>query len=177
MAFEKYLDLNPHQASLDELKVCADNKGLTVIGLDQADKDTWLQLLLAEYIEPHLGMSQPCFLFDFPASQAALAKVNEKEGGAVAERFEVYVNGVELANGFHELTDAKEQRRRFENDLIERQHHNLPRDIPLDERLLSALESGLPACAGVALGVDRLVMLATESERLDEVVSFTVDRA
>ncbi|OAJ34964.1 elongation factor P--(R)-beta-lysine ligase [Piscirickettsia salmonis] len=179
-AFEHYLGLDPHQAGIVELKSCAESKGLQVIGLNQidhVDKDTWLQLLLSEYIEPYLGVNQPCFLFDFPASQAALAKVSEKSGVRIAERFEVYVNGVELANGFHELTDMQEQRRRFEKDVAERQSRHLACDMPIDERLLAALASGLPECAGVALGVDRLVMLATQSERLEDVVSFTVDRA
>ena len=108
-------------------------------------------------------------------SQAALARVREGEP-RVAERFEVYLRGVELANGFHELADAAEQRRRFEADNARRRSAGLP-EMPIDGRLLAALEAGLPDCCGVALGVDRLVMLATGAQRIDEVIAFPLERA
>jgi lysyl-tRNA synthetase class 2 len=94
----------------------------------------------------------------------------------VAERFEVYLDGVELANGFHELTDAVEQRQRFERDLDRRERAGGD-PVPIDERLLAALAAGLPACAGVALGFDRLVMLAAGAARIDEVIAFPSERA
>ena len=127
-------------------------------------------------VQERLGRGRATLLYDYPASQAALARVRRDEDGTgVAERFEVFVDGVELANGFHELTDAVEQRRRFEHDLEIRRARGLP-EVPLDERLLAALEEGMPACAGVALGVDRLVMLAAGAESIDEVMAFPVDR-
>jgi lysyl-tRNA synthetase class 2 len=117
----------------------------------------------------------PCFIHDYPASQAALARVRN-ERHPVASRFEVYVKGLELANGFHELSSSPEQRRRFEQDNAERLlNHVVPGVI--DEPFLAALEHGLPDCAGVALGIDRLIMLALKAEHIDQVISFPIDRA
>jgi lysyl-tRNA synthetase class 2 len=114
-------------------------------------------------------------VLDYPAEQAALARV--RNGcPPVAERFEVYVEGLELANGYHELVDAAEQRRRFEAD-SERRRQLGREAVPLDERLLAALEAGMPASAGVALGFDRLLMLAAGAASLDEVLAFTTERA
>ncbi len=114
-------------------------------------------------------------MLDFPASQAALARIREGDP-PVAERFEVFVEGIELANGFHELADAAEQRRRFERDLARRRARGLE-EVAVDERLLAALASGFPDCAGVALGVDRLAMLVTGGRSLADVVAFPIDRA
>jgi lysyl-tRNA synthetase class 2 len=139
------------------------------------DRDAWLELLLSHVIEPRLGMDGPTSIYDFPVSQAALARVRPGDP-PVAERFETWVEGVELANGYHELTDPLEQRRRFDADLDARRLRGLP-EVPIDERLLAALEHGLPECAGVALGVDRLVMLAVGATRIDEVIAFPVGRA
>lgn len=173
--FERHLGVDAHRDLPERFRKAAEGAGLDVAGLGDADRDTWLQLLLALAVEPHLGRGRPTFVFDFPASQAALARLR---GGdpPVAERFEVYVEGVELANGFHELTDAAELRRRFERDLAERRERGLPK-VSIDERLLAALDAGLGDCAGVALGVDRLVMLATGASSLAEVVAFPVERA
>lgn len=149
------------------------------------DRDAWLDLLMVSAVEPGLGRTpdspgpRAVFLHDFPASQAALARVRDPgpDGGpAVAERFELFVDGIELANGFHELTDAAEQRRRFERDLAVRRERGLP-EPPVDERLLAALDAGLPPSAGVALGFDRLVMLAAGAESIAEVLAFPADRA
>ena len=112
-------------------------------------------------------------MHDYPASQAALGRLNPAKP-QVAERFELYYRGVELANGFHELADAGEQRKRFVAELEARKAQGLE-VVPLDERLLAALEAGFPPCAGVALGVDRLVMLALGAESLAEVMAFTID--
>nr|HRC86212.1 EF-P lysine aminoacylase GenX [Thermoanaerobaculia bacterium] len=126
-------------------------------------------------LEPGLGWQRPYFLYDFPPSQAALARIDPGPP-PVAQRFEVYVRGLELANGFHELADPLEQRRRFEADLEARARSGLPR-VALDQAFLAALEAGLPACSGVALGFDRLVMLATGARSIDEVLSFPIERA
>jgi lysyl-tRNA synthetase class 2 len=147
------------------------------------DRDAWLDLLMATAVERRLGWdgdrARPTFVHDFPASQAALARVREPlpEGGPpVAERFELFVAGMELANGFHELAGPAEQRRRFERDLARRRATGLP-EPPIDERLLAALDSGLPDCAGVALGFDRMVMLTAGARSIEEVLAFSIDRA
>lgn len=127
------------------------------------------QLDLA-FAERCAGLSGRCFVVDYPADQAALARLKPGQP-EVAARFELVIDGVEIANGYWELTDVDEHRRRFTDDLCERSQRGLP-DHPVDEPLLAALEHGLPACAGVALGVDRLVMLALGFERLDEVLTF-----
>lgn len=171
--FQSLLNLDVHHATLVELRACADAHALSIQG-EITDRDTWLNLLMSHCIEPKLGQEQPCFIYDFPASQAALARIRPGTP-SLASRFEVYVKGIELANGFHELQDASEQRRRFEQNLIERHKHGLP-DLPLDEYFLASLTHGLPDCAGVALGIDRLIMLATESSRLADVLSFDFSR-
>ncbi len=138
-------------------------------------RDGMLQLLFSMVIEPQLGQSVPCFIYDYPASQAALARVRDEQP-SVASRFEVYVRGIELANGFHELSSASEQRRRFENDNRERVADQIMPGV-IDEYFLAALAHGLPDCAGVALGIDRLLMLALKANHIDDVLSFPIDRA
>lgn len=164
-AFQKYLGINPHTATITELQKCAQ---INIVGLENASRDAWLHLLISHCIEPHLGQQKPTFLYNFPASQAALARVHD----GVAERFEVYIQGMELANGFHELRDATEQEKRFIADLQERSIQ-----VPYDQHLLSALRHGLPDCAGVALGIDRLVMIAANTRNIADVMSFPIDRA
>lgn len=169
-AFEKYVAINPHDATVEQLAMCAKQK-ISYQG-DGLDRNGWLDLLLTHCIEPYLGEKQPVFLYDFPVSQAALARIDYTKTPAVASRFEVYYHGIELANGFHELQDPAEQRNRFENDLCYRAKNNL-QTVPLDERFLAALAYGLPNCAGVALGIDRLVMLALQQNSLMDVLSFS----
>ena len=139
------------------------------------ERDLWLDLLMSTVVGPKLGVDGLTFLHSYPASQAALARL-DPEDARVAQRFEIYLAGVELANGFHELADPAEQRRRFERDLLERARRGLPA-LPVDERLLAALGSGLPDCSGVALGFDRVVMLACGMQRIDEVIAFTIERS
>jgi lysyl-tRNA synthetase class 2 len=126
-------------------------------------------------IEPRLGQNRLTFIYDYPASQASLARIRPGEP-PVAERFEVYLNGIELANGFHELGDADEQLTRFERQLHARATQKMPA-IPLDHHFLSALHEGLPDCCGVALGLDRLLLLAVGARDLNTVLSFPIDRA
>lgn len=167
--FLAYLQINPHTASATDLKQCAIKHGLPkASGIDENDKDVWLQLLLSHCIEPNLGKDKPTFIYDYPASQAALAKLRKTNMITVAERFEIYFNGIELANGFHELTDADEQRQRFLDDNKKRRELNLS-EIPLDEELLAALPN-IPNCAGVALGIDRLLMLLTDAKSLQDIL-------
>lgn len=138
-------------------------------------RDDLLSFAMAAAIEPKLGRGRPTVVFDWPASQAALAQLDPRDS-RVARRFEVFVEGVELANGFFELGDAAEQRARFEADLSWRRAHGLP-EPPVDQNFLAALEVGLPSCAGVALGIDRLLMLRLGVTSIDEVLAFPVERA
>jgi elongation factor P--(R)-beta-lysine ligase len=132
---------------------------------------------LVERVQPHLGTSRPAIIFDYPATQAALAQVRTDAGcPPMAERFELYVSGVELANGYHELTDPAVLRRRNAAASAQRRADGKP-PLPEESRLLAAMEAGLPPSTGVALGFDRLVMLAAGASRLDEVIAFPLDRA
>ncbi len=173
--FEKFLDINPHTATIAELMACAKKQNILFESDNEANRNFWLDLLITHCIEPHVGKEVPLFLYDFPATQAALAKVRQ-ENPPVASRFEVYFKGIELANGFHELQDAKEQRRRFENDLKQRTEMNISL-TPIDENFLAALQHGFPDCAGVALGIDRLIMLALDAASVSEVIGFAFERA
>ncbi len=139
------------------------------------ERDDCLDLLMSTLVGPRLGAGRLTFVYDYPASQAALARVRPDDP-AVAERFEVYLDGVELANGFHELADAAEQRLRFERDLAARRARHLETP-PIDERLLAALAAGLPDCSGVAVGFDRVVMRAAGVLDIDRVIAFPADRA
>jgi lysyl-tRNA synthetase class 2 len=138
-------------------------------------RDDWLELLMGAIVGPRLGRAALTFVYGYPATQAALARLDPADP-RVAERFELYCGGVELANGFHELTSAAEQRARFGQDNARRQQLGLP-VYPLDERLLAALAAGLPDCAGVALGFDRLAMLALGAAHIEEVLAFPTPRA
>lgn len=174
-AVQQRLGVCPLTATMTQLKAAALGLGADDLVAREADRDTLLQLMFALGVEPAIGQRVPCFVYDFPASQAALARVSP-EDPRVAERFEVYFKGIELANGFHELSDAEEQRQRFEQDNRLRLARGLDAK-PIDEYLLAALHAGLPDCAGVALGIDRLVMLALGAERLEQVIAFPVNRA
>lgn len=174
--FAQYCSINPHTAATIDLKNTVIQNNISYPkNIDENDRNIWLDLLMSDIIEPHLGQSQPDFIYDYPVTQAALARIrNEKP--PVAERFEVYIKGIELANGFHELADASEQQQRFEQDLVNRRALGY-QEVPIDKHLIAALAHGLPNCAGVALGIDRLVMLAANAEHLAEIISFPFERA
>ncbi len=157
-AFERHVGLNPHTATVNQLAAAAAQQHITVPAGLGDDRDGWLNLLLAECVEPHLGQSTPTILYDYPASQAVLAKVRD-DAPPVAERFELYYRGIELANGYHELLDPAVLRRRNVAANAARMADGKP-PLPEESRLLQAMEAGLPPCTGVALGFDRLVMLA-----------------
>ena len=174
--FQQQLGLDPHTATAQMLRDCAQKNGLPMVsGLADDDREAWLDLLMSLSVQPQLGLNHLCFVYDYPENQAALARVRPGNP-AVAERFELFIDGIELANGFHELQDAEEQRARFEADLVQRQKAGLEA-IVLDERLLSALAAGLPACAGVALGLDRLQMVLSGEQYLRDVLSFDYERS
>lgn len=166
-----YLNIDPHAISLDGLKkVVKDN---IAVDFELADKSTCFDLLMTHIIEPKLANKFLC-VYDYPVEQAALAKLGENEQGQlIARRFEVYLQGMELANGYFELTDAAEQKKRFEDDVAYRAKHNLP-VVPYDKNLVAALDFGMPACAGVALGIDRLLMILEQKSDISQVLSFTV---
>jgi lysyl-tRNA synthetase class 2 len=174
-AFQRTLDLDPLEAPLGALRAATAPFGVAATTLATLTRDELLDLLLSVAVGPTLGRSRWTFLTHWPASQAALARLDPRDP-RVAHRFELYAEGVELANGFHELLDAAEQRARFEQDRAERRRRGLP-DIAADERLLAALASGLPDCAGVALGFDRLVMLALGASCIDDIIAFPAELA
>ncbi len=172
-AFERTLNVDPHHATASELATVAIAAGVNVPdGMQADDRDEWLNLLLATRVEPQLGRDRPEILYHYPASQASLAQVVKSGlGYEVAERFEVYYRGIELANGFHELSDAAEQRRRFEKVNAARVAEGRE-DLGIPESLLAALQSGMPDCSGCALGFDRLAMLAAGAIAVRDVTSF-----
>ncbi|MCU4350669.1 EF-P lysine aminoacylase EpmA [Acinetobacter ursingii] len=168
-AFQDRLDINPLQASLQQLKDTARRVGLTLDLGD--DRLAYMDLLFSHFVEPSLGFDTPVFLTDFPPEMASLAKVRiDEDGEQVAARFEVYIEGLELANAYDELLDAQTLRQRFEADNLERKQQGLA-EMPLDEHLLAALQY-MPVCSGIALGIDRLLMIATEIMRIDQVIAF-----
>ncbi|MGQ9658540.1 MAG: EF-P lysine aminoacylase EpmA [Thermochromatium sp.] len=174
--FRDELGVDPWHAGIEQLRRTAERAGLRgVEGLD-LDRDGWLDLLLAQCLESRLGCGRLTFVCDYPPSQAALARLRTSGEVVIAERFELYVDGVELANGFGELVDAHEQRARFLADLEVRRAQGRP-EPPIDEALLAALAQGMPDCAGVALGLDRLLMVAIGAEHIDTVLTFTIERA
>ena len=179
-AFVRELALDPFTASLSELQQAALKLGFADAATDphrhgEPHRDELLDLLMGAAVGPRLGANALTFVYGYPATQAALARLDPQDPRA-ALRFELYCEGVELANGFHELASAAEQRARFNHDIAERRRTGLP-VVPPDELLLAALEAGLPECSGVALGFDRTLMLATGAKTIDEVLPFPTERA
>jgi elongation factor P--(R)-beta-lysine ligase len=172
-AFLRELALDPFEATTTQLAQAAAPLALSAGA--PLERDGYLELLMGSLIGPRLGKERLTFIYGYPASQAALARLDPADPRA-AQRFELYARGIELANGFHELAVAAEQRARFAADNAARCRAGLPVQ-PLDERLLAALGSGLPDCAGVALGVDRLLMLASGASHIDQVLAFPTPRA
>lgn len=175
-AFAAFVGLDPHLASVVELRQTAERMQVAypaTLSLD--DRDGWLDLLWSEKVQPHLGRQEPVIICDYPASQAALAIVREGSP-EVAERFELFVDGIELANGYHELRDPQELRRRIATANAQRiKDGKAP--LPATNRLLAAMEAGLPPCVGVAMGFDRVVMLRAGAKSLQDVLAFPFDRA
>jgi lysyl-tRNA synthetase class 2 len=166
--------VDPHTAPDYDLRDCAASR--IDVGAMQGDRDLWLDLLMSHLAGPRLGSGEMVFVYDYPASRAALARIAEVDGVPVGHRFELYLDGLELANGYLELTDPVEQRARFERDNRRRAAAGQP-ERPLDEALLAALEAGLPDCSGVALGVDRLLMLLLGEDDIRRVLAFDWERA
>jgi len=177
----KYADLFREELAIDCLEsdvaalqaVAVRHNLIGVEGLD-LDRDGWLNLLMSSLLEQHLGQGELCFITDFPASQASLARINGDDP-RTAGRFELYYRGVELANGFEELADVDEQAQRFEHEnCVRRSQGQQP--MPVDDYLIAALQAGLPPCSGVALGLDRLLLCALELDDIDQVIGFSLGR-
>ncbi|SPY38361.1 protein YjeA [Pasteurella canis] len=171
--FQEYVGLDP--LSVDREELIAKAKEYNLLSAEEEDRDTLLQFLFSTIVEPNIGKEHPIAVYHFPATQAALAQISS-EDHRVAERFEFYYQGLELANGFHELTDVNEQLRRFEQDNVQRQKIGLPQRA-IDKRLLAALQAGVPNCSGVALGVDRLLMIALQAQTIKDVIAFGIENA
>jgi elongation factor P--(R)-beta-lysine ligase len=174
-AFLRKLALDPFAASDAELAQAAESSGFVHGDVVPASRDDLLDFLVGLRIGPGLGRQGLTFIHGYPASQAALAR-RDPNDPRTAERFELYRDGVELANGYHELASSVEQRERFTADNEERRRRGMP-TFPIDENFLAALATGIPDCAGVALGIDRLLMLATGAAHIDDVIAFPTERA
>ena len=181
-AFMDFVGIHPLTASLAALQAVAEDSGLTGFDFNNADdseesrRQSWLDLLFSHAVEPNLGHDLPTLIIEYPPATAALAKTAlDKEGNKVAKRFELYINGIEIANAYDELADGQALRARFEQDNQLRQRHNLPQ-IPIDEHLLAASNDLIP-CSGIAVGVDRLLMVITGASSLEEVIPFPSGQA
>lgn len=176
-AFKEHAGIDPFEASIDQMQESLTDNDVQWAESDSGNnnRDDWLNMLLSEVVEPRLGTGCPTIIYDWPASQSALSVVRPGEPD-VAERFEIYVDGCELANGYHELLDPDElsKRNSLNNQLRVKDGSPI---LPEGGRLLEAMRHGLPECAGVALGVDRLVMLATGAVAIKDVIAFPMDRA
>ncbi|MEW9798411.1 elongation factor P--(R)-beta-lysine ligase [Alteromonas sp. CYL-A6] len=174
-AFSEHVGIDPLSADREQKVQALITHNINIDNVSSLTDDDILQLLFSLVVEPAIGQHAPCFIYGFPASQAALARLNQDDP-RTADRFELYYRGAELANGFYELSDAQEQRRRFEQDNAARRDAGLPERAP-DEHLLAALTQGMPDCAGVAMGVDRLLMIKTGARHIRDVINFPVNRA
>ncbi|MGD2117626.1 MAG: EF-P lysine aminoacylase EpmA [Chromatiales bacterium] len=172
--FERHLGINPHLAELGELHALAESQHISVTSHIELSKEDWLELLFNQVIEAQFDQQRLTFVYDYPASQASLARIRDDDEAPVAERFELYFQGVELANGFHELQHADEQLLRFQQDNRKRQQRG-QQALPIDMQLIAALRGGLPDCSGVALGLDRLLMILLGESQLDEVLAFPLN--
>jgi len=174
--FLEVVNIDPLIATREQLlTVITNHNKLSDWLIAEQDNDILLQFIFSEVIEPTVGNDAPCFVYHFPRSQASLAKICP-EDDRVAQRFECYYQGIELANGFNELTNSESQLQRFQKDNTKRAKLGLSKK-PIDKNFISALSHGLPQCSGVALGIDRLIMLALKAKHIDEVISFPIECA
>ena len=170
--FEQTLGIDPHGAKLSALQSLSEEKGYPQ--WRNETRANCLDLLFSELVEPQL-LKGLVTVYDYPACQAALAQIHQDaEGRLISRRFEVFLNGMELANGYFELTDAEQQLQRFQQDIEHRQQTNKP-EMGIDPRLNKAMQEGLPSCSGVAMGVDRLLMQLSDVQSIGEVMTFSWD--
>ena len=181
-AFMDFVGIHPLTASLSALQAVAEDRGLIGFDFNDADdseanrRQSWLDLLFSHAVEPNLGHDLPTLIIEYPPATAALAKTAlDKEGNTIAKRFELYINGIEIANAYDELADGPALRARFEQDNQLRQRHHLPQ-MPIDEHLIAASDDLIP-CSGIAVGVDRLLMVITGAKTVEEVIAFPSGQA
>ncbi|MFW2177564.1 MULTISPECIES: EF-P lysine aminoacylase EpmA [unclassified Moraxella] len=173
-AFMDYVKIHPFDATCDTLQAVAKDNGIHMDLGD--DHQGWLDVLFSHLVEPNLGQNLPTLIYDYPVATASLAKtVTDKDGNLVARRFELYINGLEIANAYDELADGQALRVRFDQDNLERKKRGLP-VMPIDEHLLEACDV-LPSCSGIAVGLDRLLMIATGTKAIEEVINFPIQKA
>jgi len=170
--FKEKTDLDPHTTALVELQKTATDYGYTAQG---DERSVLLDFIFSHCVCDHIGHECPHMIYDFPVVQSALARIRHSDP-PVAERFELFIHGLEIANGSHELCDAGEQKKRFVQDNLQREKSGKP-EVFIDEKFIEALKYGLPPCAGVAVGVDRLLMAMHHCTDIREVIAFPVDRA
>jgi elongation factor P--(R)-beta-lysine ligase len=174
--FQQYTGLNALVFSYEDYADYAHSSGLIdAIALCGHGHVLWLDFIFSHQVQPHLGHNALCMVHGYPACMSSLARINQGNP-AIADRFELFINGVELGNGYYELSDVKEQECRFDKEIALRQASNRPA-VTKDERLLSALETGLPDCSGIAIGLDRLLMLLSNSATIDDVLAFSISKA
>ena len=174
--FQRYTGLNPLAFSLQDYCAYAQaNDVPEAVSLCGSDHGLWLDFIFSHKVQPYLGESALCMVYGYPACQSSLARLN-KDNSHVTDRVEVFINGIELGNGYYELTDAKEQGRRFDEEIAVRQQNKRPVTVK-DQHLVSALEAGLPECSGMAIGLDRLLMLFSSRATINEVLNFPWHRA
>jgi elongation factor P--(R)-beta-lysine ligase len=174
--FQQHTGLNPLVFSYEDYAEYAHSSGLIdAITLCEQDHVLWLDFIFSHHIQPHLGQNALCMVHGYPACMSSLARINQ-DNPSITDRVELFINGVELGNGYYELSDAKEQERRFDKEIAVRQGNHRP-SVVKDGRLLAALESGLPDCSGIAIGLDRLLMLLSNSPTIDDVLAFSISKA
>lgn len=174
--FQRHTGLDPLVFSYQDYCAYAwDNQMPEAMGICGNDHGLWLDFIFSHNVQPHLGENAVCMVYSYPACQSSLARINESNSH-VTDRVEVFLNGIELGNGYYELTDAQEQGRRFDMELAIRQQRKRPVTVK-DERLISAMEVGLPECSGMAIGLDRLLMLLISSANINDVLNFPINRA
>ncbi|MGZ8227153.1 MAG: EF-P lysine aminoacylase EpmA [Methylococcaceae bacterium] len=174
--FVRYTRLNPLVFSHQDYCDFAINNQLSeVVEFCGNDHSMWLDVIFSHKVQPFAGENSLCLVYGYPACQSSLARINE-HNPLITDRVELFINGIELGNGFYELTDAAEQDRRFNEEIGIRQQRGLPVSVK-DERLVAALQAGLPTCSGIAIGLDRLLMLLSDSASIDDVLAFSIDKA
>lgn len=174
--FTNYIGLDPLQFDLSQYQCVAKKLGYAeAIDICVSDHAAWLDFLFTHCVQTHLGKAGLCLVYDYPSCLPSLARPKQ-ENALIVERVEVFIQGMELGNGFFELADVNEQIRRFERDIVLREQNGAPR-IDMDERLLAALRSGLPDCSGIAIGLDRLLMAVSQKSSIDDVLVFSINNA
>jgi len=174
--FYKYTGLDPLQFNYDAYCAYAlKSESPEALELCKTDHNAWLDFIFSHFIQPYLGENALCMVYGYPACQSSLARIN-KDNPLITDRVEVFINGIELGNGYYELADAQEQNQRFDEEIRLRKQHNKP-TLVKNKQLIAALQSGLPECSGIAIGLDRLLMVLTKSNSIDDVIAFPILRS